>query len=652
VRIRSGTGAYAGKSETAHIYQNLGTQAVYVFTAEDFSLHTVTYSVGAGNGTAPSSVSVNGEPDIILPDSGGMTAPANKIFIGWSDGVALYWAGDPYTVKGSVTLTARWELTAISEVEAYLGRVTSGGVANPVPLPVNLALGGGGWAALLSVLDTTGKYVALNLIDSAITGMTGTAGEFDPGTANTGEKYIISLILPGTATSLRAGAAISTAAFENFPVLTSVSGIGVTAVGNYAFSYSPSLTEVNFPVAASIGNYAFANCRFLAKLNLPAITFIGNRAFSYCPSLEELCLPATLTTIGSNPFVRCGNLTTISVDPGNTAFKVQGGMLLNKAGTTLIAYYSYATGIVMLDSVTAISDSAFYDCTSLTELSLPAAISIGSFAFGGCTSLVEVSLPVATSIGDSAFFRCTSLTEVSLPAATSIIGSAFWNCTSLAEVGLPMAISIGIYAFRDCTSLVEVSLPVATSISLDAFSGCTSLIDLTLPAVPPTVGHDMFSNIDTAQTVTVKVLAASTSAYNTTWQTAFRGVGGSASALNTGSSAGTENANITLVLLAQYDDVSANVILWANEDGGILGSSQDMRISKTATGNPNSFTVTVTGAYTLVQWQVNGIPLGSLGNPLTIAAADYAAGETYILGVQVTKDGVPYSTDIRFTVEV
>jgi hypothetical protein len=146
----------------------------------------------------------------------------------------------------------------------------------------------------------------------------------------------------------------------------------------------------------------------------------------------------------------------------------------------------------------------------------------------------------------------------------------------------------------------------------------------------------MFYNINSiAQTITVKVLASSVSAYDTTWQTAFK----------------DGNANITLILQAQYDDVLANVTLWANEDGSILGSPTDMRISKTASGNPNSFTVTVTGVYTLVQWQVNGVPLGSLGNPLTIAAADYAAGKTYILGVQVTKDGVPYSTDIRFTVE-
>jgi hypothetical protein len=282
-------------------------------------------------------------------------------------------------------------------------------------------------------------------------------------------------------------------------------------------------------------------------------------------------------------------------------------MLLNKAGTTLIAYYNGATGMVTLDSVTAIGSSAFNGCTSLTEVSFPAVTSIGAFAFDYCTSLTEVSLPAVTSIDD--------------------------------------------YAFNYCTFLAEVSLPAVTYINFSAFNHCTSLTELTLPATPPTVGNNMFSNIDTAQTITVKVLASSVSAYNTTWQTAFKGVGGNASALNTGSNAGTENANITLILQAQYDDVSANVTLWANEDGSILGSPQDMRISKTASGNPDSFTVTMTGAYTLVQWQVNGIPLGSLGNPLTIAAADYAAGKTYILGVQVTKDGVPYSTDIRFTVE-
>jgi hypothetical protein len=558
---------------------------------------------------------------------------------------------------------------------------------------VNLALGSGGWDALLSTLHTAGKYAALDLSDSAITDMSGTAGEFDPGEANTGEQYIVSLVLPDTTTHIKAGSWAG-GAFKNFSALTSVSGIGVTTVGNYAFYQCTSLAGVSLPAAASIGNnafgytslaavslpaatsigdYAFFLCTslvevsipaatsigasafercwsltgvnipavesigdlafyntFLAEVSFPKATSIGVLAFAFCTPLAEVSLPATLATMDGNPFAGCVNLTTITVDPGNTAFKVQGGMLLNKAGTTLIAYYNGATGMITLDdSVTAIASSAFQGCTSLTGVNFPAAASIGDLAFGFCDSLAKVSLPAAASISERAFYYCTSLAEVSLPAATSIGELTFGYCMSLAGVSLPAATSIDYAAFRECTSLAEVSLP----------------------ATPPTVGYYIFSDINTARTVTVKVPAASVSAYNTTWQTAFKGVGGSASALNTGSSAGTENTNITLILQAQYSDISANVILWANEDGGILNSTTDMRISKTASGYPNSFTVAVAGAYTLVEWQVNGVPLGSLGNSLTIAAADYTAGRTYILEAQVIKDGVPYSTDIRFMVE-
>jgi hypothetical protein len=597
VRIRDGIGRYAGKSEAVHIYQNLSAQAVYVFTAEDFSLYTVTYSTGTGTGTAPASVNLNGGSDITLPGSGGMTAPANKFFIGWSDGAGLYWAGDPYTVSGSVTLTARWELTTISEVVAYLGRAAGGGAANPVLLPVNLALGSGGWDALLSALNTAGKYVSLDLSGSTVTGMSGTAGEFDPGTANTGEKYIVSLALPGTATSIKAGS-YSAAAFKNFTALTSVSGIGVTAVGNYTFKICTSLAEVSFPAAASIGYDAFLGCTSLAGVSLPAAVSIGDTAFAGCTSLTAVSLPS-VTSTGEYAFSNCTSLAAVS-----------------------------------LPVAPSVGSFAFNGCTSLVEVNLPAAVSTGMAAFDGCTSLVAVSFPAATSIGSSAFNGCTSLAEVSFPVAASIGNSAFWNCTSLAEVNFPAAASISEEAFRGCTSLAAATLPAAAFIGNWAFSNCTSLAEVSFPVTPPTVEGNVFYDINTAQTITVKV-AGSVSAYDTTWQAAFKG----------------GNGNITLILLGQYgDDIAANVILWANEDGSILGSPQNITISKTASGNPNSFTVTVAGAYTLVQWQVNGISLSTLGNPLTIAATDYAAGNTYILGVQVTKDGVPYSTDIRFTV--
>jgi uncharacterized repeat protein (TIGR02543 family) len=95
------------------------------------------------------------------------------------------------------------------------------------------------------------------------------------------------------------------------------------------------------------------------------------------------------------------------------------------------------------------------------------------------------------------------------------------------------------------------------------------------------------------------------------------------------------------------------VLMWVNEDDGtILVSDDDITISKTSSDYPRSFTAAVTDGYTGIQWYFDGFAItGSRGTmpSITINAADYTAG-SYILGVWVTKNGAPYSTDFRFTV--
>jgi uncharacterized repeat protein (TIGR02543 family) len=99
-------------------------------------------------------------------------------------------------------------------------------------------------------------------------------------------------------------------------------------------------------------------------------------------------------------------------------------------------------------------------------------------------------------------------------------------------------------------------------------------------------------------------------------------------------------------------DLPVALSFWVNEDGEILASGGDITISKTgAEGRSVSFTAGVAGAYTGVQWTVTGAPItGGTASSITINAADYPAGKTYLLGVVVTKDGIPYSSAIRFTV--
>ena len=103
-------------------------------------------------------------------------------------------------------------------------------------------------------------------------------------------------------------------------------------------------------------------------------------------------------------------------------------------------------------------------------------------------------LPV-TSIGDSAFYGCTSLTNVTIPdSATSIGDSAFYGCDSLASATIGNGVtSIGGYAFSYCFSLTSITIPDSvTNIPDGAFSGCTSLTSVYFQRNAPSFGADVF----------------------------------------------------------------------------------------------------------------------------------------------------------------
>jgi uncharacterized repeat protein (TIGR02543 family) len=115
--------------------------------------------------------------------------------------------------------------------------------------------------------------------------------------------------------------------------------------------------------------------------------------------------------------------------------------------------------------------------------------------------------------------------------------------------------------------------------------------------------------------------------------------------------ASTQDAGV--ILYAQWwPNVSVTVSVWVNQDGSILTSSNNVTISKSASGgNDTGFTAEVSGAYSGVQWYLYGDPVyGGTARSITVNAADYVNG-TYHLGVTVTKEGIPYSTNIHFTVK-
>jgi hypothetical protein len=293
--------------------------------------------------------------------------------------------------------------------------------ADPIPLKLSLDLSTG-WTPLLTMLQTAGKYVALDL-SACVMGQDVT--EFNPyADTASGEGRIVSLVLPNAAESIAAGT-WNNPTFKHFSALKSVAGGAVTGVGGYAFSGCTSLSSVNLPAVTTIGIYAFRGCSGLGSVSFPIAADIGSLAFNNCTGLGSVSLPVA----------------------------------------------------------TIISGGTFDGCSALSSVNLPAAVTIDVNAFYGCGSLISVSLPFVTTIGNYAFEACTGLSSVNLPSAAAI-GKGVFGQTGIGDLAVTLGgtvptLGTDMFYGVDSTKSVTLKVPGNTEWNgiIAAYSGASTAND-------------------------------------------------------------------------------------------------------------------------------------------------------------------------------
>ncbi len=429
---------------------------------------------------------------------------------------------------------------------------------------------------------------------------------------------------------------------------------GCTSICDYAFYGCSNLTSVTIGNSVTtIGIQAFHGCSNLASVTIGnSVTTIGNAAFRYCTSLTSITIPNSVTSIDDVAFCNCTNLTGIWVAAGNSSYSSDGyGVLFDKNKTTLIQAPGALQGEYKIsDSVINIDDFAFYNCTSLTKVTIGNnVIGIGDSAFYSCNNLTNITIPNSvTSIGSSAFCSCADLTSVSIgDSVTSIGSSAFAGCTSLTSVTIGDSVnSIGGSAFSDCTSLTSITIPDSV-ISIDdmAFCNCTGLTSITIPSSVTSIGYAAFTYCTSLTSATIGnsvtnigdcAFAVCPNLMNVTIGSSVTTIGIQAFAACTSLTDITiPNSVTTIAIDAFYNCTSLTSITIPNSVTSIDCFVFSNCTSLTNIAIPKSITTIGDGAFiecisletvyyggSCAEWQ--NITIGSDNDPLTNATIEYA----------------------------
>lgn len=209
---------------------------------------------------------------------------------------------------------------------------------------------------------------------------------------------------------------------QSLGLVTFQDGSAVTSIDGQ-FDGNNSIETIQFinnNSLESIADYAFSG-----HSNLRIITFgnnniksLGQGAFEGC-GITNFTIPAGVSSLPSNLFVDCDNLTSIIFEAGSSITQITSDM------------FSYISSLERID---------FGDNNKILDIS--------QRAFSGLSNLSSVDFgenSILLNIYDNAFYG-TSLTSITIPASVSYIGVGAFQCDTLKEANFLGTRDFGIFS--------------------------------------------------------------------------------------------------------------------------------------------------------------------------------------------------------------
>lgn len=220
----------------------------------------------------------------------------------------------------------------------------------------------------------------------------------------------------------------------------------------------------------------FQNCKNLQHVDLSNMTEIGKWAFNNC-ALTEITIPTSVTIIREEAFKDCSALKTLKFEAGTSEKE----LVLKEEAFFGCGNMDLANNGVLPSRIISIANRTFQGC-GITKLTLPQNDKLTGVSrkldFNG------VQTDYMGALGYGVFFGCRKLTDLTIPANVTVINEvAFQSCNlqNVTFVDATKITEIQNYAFNDNQNLAGIfadkDFVHLKTIGEGAFKDCFKLTD-------------------------------------------------------------------------------------------------------------------------------------------------------------------------------